>query len=170
VYFKLYTCPHVRELLPFYLASAKLSSLCCPHTVAQKTRLHEDQQFSPPTDKWSKIISNHYNMIFFYGNLSYRNHLKPKHNQALQEQQQKKIKIAAKHQVQGSIHVRVLSKLKHHVAKLPTGVCSLLHTSNSAPKEYKVANRTLIFESRSGKWSADNSTSTEDNQWNYNKE
>lgn len=48
----------------------------------------------------------------------------------------KKIKIVAKHQVQGSIHLRVL-KLKHRVAKLPTGMCSLLLTSNSAPEEYK---------------------------------
>lgn len=47
----MYTWLNMRELLPFYLASAMLSSLCCPRTAAQKTRLHEDQQFSPPKDK-----------------------------------------------------------------------------------------------------------------------
>lgn len=104
--FQLYTWLNMWELLPFYLASTKLSSLCCPHTAAQKTRLHEDQQFSPPKDKWATIISNHYNTFFFFFKLVLCSLIKL-HKQFQTEMQSnhtrtKKDKIVAKHQVQGT--------------------------------------------------------------------
>lgn len=76
---KLSICLSVRKTLPFYLASAKLSSLCCPHTVAQKTRLHEDQRFLPPKDKRPRIISNLYSRNLLW--LSCINNLKLKYNE-----------------------------------------------------------------------------------------
>jgi len=63
---------------------------------------------------------------------------------------------------------------KHLVAKETAPMSNLLHLSNSAPEEYKAANRILIFETTSGKLPADQptskSTSTKDKQWNYTTE
>lgn len=63
---------------------------------------------------------------------------------------------------------------KHLVAKETAPMSNLLHLSNSAPEEYKAANRILIFETTSGKLPAEQptskSTSTKDKQWNYTTE